>query len=447
MPAMLSVAVVSKGGVEALRACLGHVRGIAGEMCVVDTRGFDPLVPVVREFQGKTSAFLWCDDPAQEWNEALRLCSGDWVMTLTPGERLSDKDLEAVARLVRGATDLCHVLEVRRYTDATDCEGFTPAPPGDAMAREYPGWVSSPEVRLFPNRAQVVFEGDSPCSPRGSLERLGVRVAEPGLVIHQYPEKVNGDPPAAKNAPQRTAGDKAPDTAQAYRGALQENPSDTVALRGLGQALRKSGQTADALDVLQRAVRLDPHNPEGWQALSLAHLDRQEWGTAQDCLERAVVLDPSWLEGRRLLSMALERQGLFGDAADEARRAFESMPRSQDCLKLYIHLMLRLERREEAREVILDMVNRGVEDPTLHNAVAELYFYDKMYEESKRHFRAAGELGLAGAYNNLGVVYFSMNELAAARDAFDRCLLLEPGHAGALSNREKLARRLSETGG
>ncbi len=447
MPGMLSVAVVSKGGVDALRACLERVRGVAGEMCVVDTCGFEQLVPVVRAFQGKTSAFLWCDDPAQEWNEALRLCSGDWVMTLTPGEQMSPKDLETLARLAGGATDLCHALEVRRYTDATDSEGFIPAPPGDDMAREYPGWVSSAEVRLFPNRAQVVFEGDAPCSPRGSLERMGVRVAEPGLVIHQYPVAVNGGPLPAMDAPQRPSADNPSDAARAYRGALQVNPSDTVALRGLGQVLRKSGQTADALDVLQRAVRLDPHNPEGWQALSLAHLDRQEWGTAQDCLERAVVLDPSWLEGRRLLSMALERQGLFGDAADEARRAFESMPRSQDCLKLYIHLMLRLERREEAREVILDMVNRGVEDPNLHNAVAELYFYDKMYEESKRHFRAAGELGLAGAYNNLGVVHFSMNELAAARDAFDRCLLLEPGHAGALSNREKLTRRLSDAGG
>ncbi len=128
----------------------------------------------------------------------------------------------------------------------------------------------------------------------------------------------------------------------------------------------------------------------------------------------------------------------MAEAADRAWLAFSAMPTTPDCLTLFIHQMLRLERRAEAREVILEVIQRGVEDANLYNALGELCFYDDLFEESKAHFRRAAELGLASAFNNLGVIHFKLSEFEQARQAFEQCLGADPNHVGAQRNLQKL---------
>jgi len=159
-----------------------------------------------------------------------------------------------------------------------------------------------------------------------------------------------------------------------------------------------------------------------------------------------VEADASWQEGHRYLGVALEGAGRIEEAALEAEKALAANASSVEALKLYIHLMLRLEKRAEARRFLESILAKGVRDAEIRNALGELAFYDNLLEEAKAHFREAGRCGFAGAYNNLGVVLYREKRYAEARDAFEECLAADPGHRGARANLEKTLGYLAENG-
>jgi Tfp pilus assembly protein PilF len=47
-------------------------------------------------------------------------------------------------------------------------------------------------------------------------------------------------------------------------------------------------------------------------------------------------------------------------------------------------------------------------------------------------------MGIPAAWNNLGVVHFSLKEYTDAQSAFEKCLSADPGHTGAQRNMQKL---------
>lgn len=104
--------------------------------------------------------------------------------------------------------------------------------------------------------------------------------------------------------------------------------------------------------------------------------------------------------------------------------------------------MLRLERRGEARETLAGLIRSGVSDANMHNALAELFYYDNDGESAKFHFRQAGNLGLASGFNNLGVVLIQERRYPEALAAFEECLRIDPNHHGAQANLQKVRERV-----
>src|SRR5262249_52049351 len=56
-----------------------------------------------------------------------------------------------------------------------------------------------------------------------------------------------------------------------YREALRRNPQFAVGLRALGSALRRSGQHAEAVEVLKRSAAVAPDNATTRHELGLAY--------------------------------------------------------------------------------------------------------------------------------------------------------------------------------
>ena len=160
-----------------------------------------------------------------------------------------------------------------------------------------------------------------------------------------------------------------------------------------------------------------------------------------ESFQKALKADPAWADGYRYLSIALESNGNFSDAAAASRKALMSRPDCAECLRLYIHQMLRLERRKEARETLLRLIDKHPSVAHVHNALGELYFYDDQLETAKSHFTRAGRLGSSSGYNNLGVVLMIERRYSDAAAAFEQCLQQDPSHHGALSNLQKVRNR------
>lgn len=469
MVSSISVAMIVKNEADHLEECLAGLTDLAGEFCIVDTGSCDSTVEIARRYHAKVSVFLWCDDFSAARNESLRICTRDWVFVVDADERIAREDLPVLRALAEGPAGRCYRFVTRNYTNTTNTAEFTPCAPNDPHARGFAGWFPSSKVRFFPNRRGAQFEGTVHELVHTSLERAGIHAYPCGVPIHHYPllkppsrirekqdlylqlghAKVAAEPGNTQAYAELgnqyvEVGDFGRAVA-AYRECLRLDPQNAVVLKDLGAALHLANRSEEAIKVLQLALRMNPRMAEAWRNLGVIQSSLRDWEAARECFMKAVEADPAWLEGHRYLSVALEECGTLEQAAAASRRALEANPDSKPALQLYLHQMLRLERREEARNTLREILHQGAANPELHNAVGELYYYDNLNEEAKSHFRRAARDGLHAAYNNLGVVLFKEGSFAQARDAFDKCLAAEPGHHGAQENLRKTLKRLEKT--
>jgi len=75
------------------------------------------------------------------------------------------------------------------------------------------------------------------------------------------------------------------------KGLLQANPRDHDALYNLGMVYSDQGRLDDAMDLLHRAVEVNPEHANSWVALGVAALRVNDPSAARPALENAVNLD------------------------------------------------------------------------------------------------------------------------------------------------------------
>ncbi len=462
MASTIALAMIVKDEEDQLSDCLASVKDIVSEICIVDTGSTDFTMEIVRKFGAKFSVYIWSDDFSAMRNESLRLCTAEWIFVLDADERIAKEDLPRLKALAKGPHDCCYRFTTRNYTNNKAIADFRPCDPGDEHAKGFAGWFPSDKVRFFPNRRNAKFQGQVHELVNQSLEQQGIRVLDCPVPIHHYNllkdpsrlrkkqekyiqmgrEKAAADPkdPKAHNelgAQYAEVGDWQ-NAASSYREALKLDPRNALALRDLGGALHMLKRPEEAKRALQLALEIDATQPAAWRNLGVVLAETKEWEAACECFRSALKYDPAWPDGHRYLSIAIEGAGRLEEAAVESRAALEQNPNDQESLKLFVHQMLRLEKRAEARTVLLGIIDRGAKNADVYNALAELFFYDNMYDASKKHFLAAAAAGLPAAFNNLGVVLFKQHLYAEAKQAFEKCLVADPNHPGAASNLKKV---------
>lgn len=84
----LSLCMIVKDEEKFLPQCLESVRGIVDEMVIVDTGSRDRTVEIAEARGAQVHTFAWTDDFSEARNEALKHCTGDWVLWLDADEAL-----------------------------------------------------------------------------------------------------------------------------------------------------------------------------------------------------------------------------------------------------------------------------------------------------------------------------------------------------------------------
>ena len=117
------------------------------------------------------------------------------------------------------------------------------------------------------------------------------------------------------------------EAARIYRELLQALPTDPGLLMNLGMALAMGGHEADALDPLQRAVKLNPRLAPAHLFLGSSYLALGEPAKAIAPLQRAVAARPAEIEPRRMLAQAYAESGRALDAVTQLQRLTELAPK------------------------------------------------------------------------------------------------------------------------
>ena len=109
----------------------------------------------------------------------------------------------------------------------------------------------------------------------------------------------------------------------AYRRAVELNPNDADLLAEMGDAMTYCGQTAQAVDLLKRAMRLNPYYPD-WYLwyLGEAYFYACDYQEAINTLHQ--MRDQS--EAHRLLASSYAHLGLMKEASHHAQQVMRIHP-------------------------------------------------------------------------------------------------------------------------
>ena len=204
--------------------------------------------------------------------------------------------------------------------------------------------------------------------------------------------------------------------------ALRFGPGNPQYLHQVGSLLVQAGQDAAALPHLRRAIEAWPWHADSRYGLSqaLRRLGRQE--EAQAHLE----------EAERLQALQTSITGLQEDV-----RATPEDPAGHATLGAALHRAGRFEEALHAYEVAahLDPQNLDVQNniANLHLVGGDAARAIGLYREILRR-----DSTLAGTWVNLGIAHASSGDAAAAQQAWQRALTLDPGHPAAKAYLAKL---------
>jgi len=220
-------------------------------------------------------------------------------------------------------------------------------------------------------------------------------------------------------------------------------------LEGYG-ALNPGKGTPDpktAVELFERAVRLDPSFALAWAGLGQAQLERFKRERDPALVERAVAaaekaarLNPALPQVHATLGVIEAAKGEDARAAREFERALELNPVDAAALRGLAGAYEKLGRFDEAEAAYKRAVAAQGELWPSHQSLARFYWRRSRFADAEAEYRKAMALDPTNEWlpNNLGALYFSAGRYDDARAMFERSLAIRATYA-AYSNLGTLA--------
>lgn len=214
---------------------------------------------------------------------------------------------------------------------------------------------------------------------------------------------------------------------------LSQPLSIADALR-LATALHRAGHHAEALEVYQRVLDLEPEHPDALHFMGMLAHDQGRRGDALRLICRSVELVPNHAGFRSNLGNLLLDSERFEEAEKEYREALELDPDRPDALNNYGVLCKALRRYEEAEHSLLRAIELAPDFVDARNNLAHVYFRTGRPQEAFEQSAEALSRKPRDARTRemLGYAYSRLKRFDAAAQVYREWLADEPGNPKAI---------------
>jgi len=183
-----------------------------------------------------------------------------------------------------------------------------------------------------------------------------------------------------------------------FRQALEDDPSSAEALYGIGSVYLNQNKNAEARDLFERCVKLQPTYPD--------------------------TLPDAWNN----MGVLATREGRIPEAIENFQRALQLNPRHLLALD-NLGSAYRLQKRwDDARQVLERALESAPDDPEANYSLGMVYAQtndtEKAYEYLQRALKARPVY--PEALNNLGVLYLMTRRRDDAVASFEKCIRVAP---------------------
>ncbi len=211
---------------------------------------------------------------------------------------------------------------------------------------------------------------------------------------------------------------------------LEKFPCVT-ALNGMGEALRRTGNPAEAIAFHQRAAKVEPRNLQTWKDLAAAYWLVNRIDDARRAFEEAAKLDRRDAAIRSSLGAVLLKQKRLDESVQRYREAVELRPSDASFRRaLYFALLTQGNRREAAEqlETAIRLQHPGPQLAVDHATLGKLLMEMGRPDENIAHLKTAVAMAprMWQIQNNLGTALLNAGRPQEALAHFQKALAINP---------------------
>jgi tetratricopeptide (TPR) repeat protein len=221
-----------------------------------------------------------------------------------------------------------------------------------------------------------------------------------------------------------------------WRDAASKAPHSPRALSNLGKELAKQEKKEEAIDYLERALRINPDFADAHNGMAALLVMRGEVDRAADHLRKALRYTSGNVDALNNLGNALTQKGLLDEATAVYERALSRKPHAPDThnnlgMALYLkgNVQEAIDHYRRALRIAPDLAEARY---NLGMALSSLGKREQAIEQLRYALRI--DPGYAKAYNNLGVALAAQGKIGQAIESYRKALSIQRENAQAHYN-------------
>ena len=231
-----------------------------------------------------------------------------------------------------------------------------------------------------------------------------------------------------------------------FKKAIKKSPNEYLAYRFLATTEYDLGRADDAIDHLNKAIRLAPEGESGpLEDLSLIKMQLGRQEEAESILQKAILVNPSSLDALLRLGVSLIACGRASEAIAVYTKASEIESNNFQALYGLAHAYLECSNFEDAINVASQALELREEDSATLAILGVAYYQKENYSEAKRFLSQS--VALNGTDQN-ALVHLGRTELKL--ENFDQAIAIFKDASQHASNSSilfsQLANALSASG-
>jgi len=221
---------------------------------------------------------------------------------------------------------------------------------------------------------------------------------------------------------------------EVYDRAIRLEPKAAVVHRNRALALRLLGNHEAALNGYDAALRLDGNDGDNWAAKADLLIELHRFPEAIECLEKANAASTRRLDARGWSSRgtSLAREGGLDEAIHCYDRALEQEPREDSAILGKAFALQQkgdLDGALACYDRLIEVLPKDEEDdlPKVWRYKGDLLVQKGRFDEALTCYQAAIKLGSEDAWSSSGYCRAMLGQYSAALPDYERAIAIDPG--------------------